>query len=99
MNTLDTPENMAFVSAFEAVNRAKPQKMTLLGYEAITVLVQAVTQAGTADDIERIAAVLRNSTFASPRGKLRFAPMGKSYNVECGFYFQTIKSGKIVSYR
>lgn len=99
VNTMDSPENKSFVSAFEAINRTKPQKMSVLGYETISVLAQAMTQAGTAEDIERIAGVLRTSTFASPRGNLRFSLMGKSYQVEGGFNLLTVKDGRIMSYR
>jgi branched-chain amino acid transport system substrate-binding protein len=97
--TLDSPENMAFVSAFEAVNKSKPQKVTLFAYEAIKVLAEAMTKAGTADDVERIAGVLRTSTFASPRGKLRFHLEGKSYQVDGDYKVLTVKGGKIVSYK
>jgi len=70
--TMNTETNRKFVAAYEARYKAPPGKVDFLGFESMWVLGQAIRAAGTATDTARIAATLRQGTWDSPRGPLKF---------------------------
>lgn len=77
--TLDTALNKEYVAGYrKAMNNVAPEKLELLWFEGISVLAQAMQQAGTATDLDKIAKVMHDATFKSPRGDLKFDATGQA---------------------
>lgn len=70
--TIDSPENAAFVEAFQAANDRLPSEFAVQGYDAARALTEVV-RAG-ANDRETIAQALRQVSFTGPRGELSIDP-------------------------
>ena len=70
--TMKTETNRKFVAAYQAKFKAPPGKVDFLGFESMWVLGQAIRTAGTVTDTAKLAATLRQGTWDSPRGSLRF---------------------------
>lgn len=70
--TMTTDTNKKFVAAFEAKYKEPPSKVDFLGFESMWILGQAVRKAGTLTDTAKLAATLREGTWDSPRGPVRF---------------------------
>lgn len=88
--TLDTPENKAFVEAFQARFGRVPSEYAVQGYDAGRVLVEAVKSG--ASGREAIAAALPKVTYTGPRGPLSIDP--KTNNVVQNIYiFETVADG------
>lgn len=91
--TMDTETNRKFVAAYEAKFKAPPGKVDFLGFESVWVLGQAIRAAGTATDTAKLAATLRQGTWDSPRGPLRF-PGNQATSDK--WVALTVKDGRIV---
>ncbi len=70
---LDTPENAAFVAAYEAKYGHVPGVYAMQGYDAARLIDGALRQAGGADRDALIAA-LEDAPFTSVRGDFSFGP-------------------------
>jgi branched-chain amino acid transport system substrate-binding protein len=71
--TLDTPENEAFVAAFQEVSGGRlPSEYAVQGYDAGRTLVEAV-KAG-ASDRTSITEALKSVSYTGPRGPLEIDP-------------------------
>ncbi|BCX12673.1 MAG: urea ABC transporter substrate-binding protein [Thermosynechococcus sp.] len=71
--TVDTPENKSFVEAFKAKfgqNRVTNDPMEA-AYIAVHLWKQAVEQAGTADDLEKVRQAAIGQTFNAPEGPVK----------------------------
>ncbi|HIK24206.1 MAG: urea ABC transporter substrate-binding protein [Cyanobacteria bacterium J003] len=74
--TVDTPENKSFVEAFKAKfgqNRVTNDPMEA-AYIAVHLWKQAVEQAGTADDLEKVRQAAIGQTFNAPEGPVKMFP-------------------------
>ena len=70
---LDTPENAAFVAAYEAKYGHVPGVYAMQGYDAARLIDGALRQAGSTDRDALIAA-LKDAPFTSVRGDFSFGP-------------------------
>lgn len=93
VSALDSPENKAFVQAFEKKFGYTPEKMEVQGYETVYLVAQAMEKAKTADDPAKIAEALKTTTWKTPRGDLTFSEKGQ---VGGKMYPLVVKQGKIV---
>ncbi|GGC81518.1 ABC transporter substrate-binding protein [Chelatococcus reniformis] len=87
-------EGKAFVEGFEKRYNVEPGKGNLVIYEAVNVIADAMTKAGTDSDYAKIAQVIRDNAWPSPRGELRFDAKGRASAPY--FFIQQIKDGKLV---
>ncbi|WP_127562910.1 ABC transporter substrate-binding protein [Nioella ostreopsis] len=71
--TIDSPENAAFVEAFQAANDRLPSEFAVQGYDAARALIEALSTG--ANDRESIATALRQVSFTGPRGLLSIDPV------------------------
>jgi branched-chain amino acid transport system substrate-binding protein len=76
--TLNNSANAAFVNAYKAKYGNVPEKIELLGYESVTIAAKAMDQAGMAADVQKIADVIRKTTWETPRGTVRFDASGQA---------------------
>ncbi|MCH4565373.1 ABC transporter substrate-binding protein [Halomonas sp. EGI 63088] len=90
--TLDSKENRAFVSAFEAAYGETPDAYAVHGYDTGTMLAQALEAVGgdTADRDALIEA-LAEVELQSPRGPLRFSD---SHHPIQNIYLREIRDGR-----
>jgi branched-chain amino acid transport system substrate-binding protein len=86
--------NRKFVEAFQAKYKAVPSKVDFLGFESIWVLGQVIRKAGTATDTAKMAAMLREGNWDSPRGTVRFP---KNQATSDKWVTLQVKDGKIVA--
>ncbi|XFA71992.1 urea ABC transporter substrate-binding protein [Thermosynechococcaceae cyanobacterium Okahandja] len=74
--TVDTPKNTSFVEAFKAKfgeNRVTNDPMES-AYIAVNLWKQAVEQAGTADDLEKVRQAAIGQAFDAPQGLVKMFP-------------------------
>ncbi len=71
---LDTPENKAFVSAYESKYGQVPATYAMHGYDAAKLIDGAVRAAGGAADRDALIAAMETAPFTSVRGKFAFGP-------------------------
>ncbi|WP_448527082.1 urea ABC transporter substrate-binding protein [Parathermosynechococcus lividus] len=74
--TVDTPQNKAFVEAFKAKfgqNRVTNDPMES-AYIGVNLWKQAVEQAGTADDLEKVRQAAIGQAFDAPQGPVKMFP-------------------------
>ncbi|PJE33022.1 hypothetical protein PSM7751_00490 [Pseudooceanicola marinus] len=72
--SLDVPESLAFVEAFEAKYDYVPALYAAGGYDAMMLIDSAVKKVGSLDDMDALRAALEEADFASVRGKFSFSP-------------------------
>jgi branched-chain amino acid transport system substrate-binding protein len=85
-----TPENMAFVKAFQAKAGHKPSEYAVHGYDAGRALAIAIK--GGATDRESIAAAHPKVHFAGPRGPLKIEPA--THNIVQNVYVYETVAGE-----
>ncbi len=95
----DSPQNIAFVKAFKDEYKYNPNLLEMIGYESIMLSVQLLQKTGLNTSDATMAQVLRENVWNSPRGTLKFVPMGKAYQAEAQFQIETVKDGKAVLVR
>lgn len=95
----DNAANKAFVQAFRAEYKSNPSKLEMIGYESVDLAVQLLKKAGPDASGEVLAKTLREGTWQSPRGAMKFVPMGKAFQAEAGFTLLTVKDGKVAKLR
>ncbi|GLQ36953.1 ABC transporter substrate-binding protein [Rhizobium albus] len=88
--TLDTPENKAFVEAFQAKANRLPSEYAVQGYDAGRALVEAVKAGAT--DRESIKEALRDVQYTGPRGPLEIDPA--TNNIVQNVYIYDIVEGE-----
>ena len=93
--TLDNARNREFVQLITAKYGQTPGKVDFLGYEDLVVLTAAIQKAGTADDVSKIAAVLRGNEWETPRGIVTFDG-GQAMTKGGGLTEVLVQDGKIV---
>lgn len=71
--SLDTPENRAFVQAFEEKYNRVPSSFAAQGYDTMMLLVEGLRQTGgDASDKDKLVAAMKDVTFVGPRGPVSF---------------------------
>lgn len=88
--TLDTPENQAFVEAFQEATNRLPSEYAVQGYDAGRSLVEAVNAGAT--DRESIKEALREVSYTGPRGPLEIDPA--TNNIVQNVYIYDIVEGE-----
>ncbi len=91
--TMSGETNRKFVAAYQAKYHEGPSKVDFLGFESMWVLGQAMRKAGTATDTAKLAAAIRQGTWDSPRGAIRF-PANQATSDK--WVTLAVKDGKIV---
>jgi branched-chain amino acid transport system substrate-binding protein len=86
-------ETKPFISEYEKKWSASPGKGQLVIYEAIQVIAGAMDKAGTDSDYDKIAKVIRENAWATPRGELRFDTKGRARAPY--FFIQQVKGGNL----
>lgn len=71
---LDTPENKAFVEAYEAKFNQVPAVYAMQAYDAARLIDAAVREAGGLADRDALIAALEQAPFTSVRGDFSFGP-------------------------
>ncbi|MFQ5622011.1 MAG: ABC transporter substrate-binding protein [Paracoccaceae bacterium] len=85
--TLDTPENKAFVAAFQEATGKVPSEFAAQGYDSGRVLVEAMKAGAT--DRASIAAALAKVNYTGPRGPLQIDPATNNV-VQNIYVFETV---------
>ncbi len=93
--SLDNALNKRFVEAFKAKLGHDPEKIEVLGFEAVWIAAKAMDKAGTADDTAKIADAIRTGKWETPRGVVTFDKSGQA--LSGGLVHLTVKDGKIVA--
>lgn len=71
----DSPENQAFVEAFESTYDAQANQFAYQGYLAARVIAEALTATdGNAEDTQAFLEALKGVSFTGPTGEFRFHP-------------------------
>lgn len=76
--SVDNELNRRFVAAYEAKAGMQPEKTEELTFESVWLLAKAIDMAGSADDLDKIAEVLRANAWETPRGEVRFDEVGQA---------------------
>ncbi len=87
VDTLDTPENKAWVERYVKLYKEKPSKMAVASYEGVLWVAQAIKQAGSLDT-DKLIAALEGSTFKGPSGVKKMDP--ESHQASMDVYMITI---------
>lgn len=67
------PQTQQWAETYKAANAVAPDTLAALGYDAATILLEAIRQAGTLD-VEPVAEMLAQSRFETVSGPLTFDP-------------------------
>ena len=90
--TLDTPQNRAFVEAYQEAYGQMPDTYAVQGYDTGMMLVQAMEAVGgDTSDRERLIQALANVQLDSPRGPMSFSA---SHHPIQNVYLREIRNGK-----
>lgn len=95
----DNPTNKAFVEAFRRDYKHNPSKLEMIGFEAVDLAVQLLKKAGPDAGDDVLGKIFREGHWNSPRGDLKFFPMGKAFQADAGFTLLTVKDGKVTKLR
>ncbi len=98
LDTLDTPENKAFVAAFKKKFNREPDAYALQGYDTARVIVEALNKVqGNTGDKQALIKAIEQVSFTSPRGPFSFDP--DTHNVVQNIYIREVKEegGKLVN--
>ena len=72
------PESQKFVKAYKAKFGDEPNDSAAQGYTPVMVAAKAIDKAGTATDQEKIRVAVKNLTWDSPQGRIKFDEQGDS---------------------
>ncbi len=92
--TLDTPENKAFVEAFNAAYGRVPSEFAVQGYDAAMTLMAAIDSGAT--DREALAAALPKVKYVGPRGPLEIDPATNNL-VQNVYIYETVMDGDMLT--
>jgi len=77
-STMTTPKNSAFVAAYRSrYNNEAPGKYSAAGYNAINILAEAITRAGSTDP-EKLRDALAKTDYEGPNGRFQFDGKGQA---------------------
>lgn len=86
---LDTPENKAFVKAYEAKYGKVPATYAMQAYDAAHLIDAAIREAGGTGDKDALIAALEGAPFTSVRGEFSFGP--NHYPVQDFYLTEVVK--------
>jgi len=69
-----SPENKAFVAAFEKANNFRPNFMAVGGYDGMHLIYAALKKTNGATDGEKLMAAIKGMAWVSPRGPISIDP-------------------------
>jgi branched-chain amino acid transport system substrate-binding protein len=95
LNTLDNPMNKEFVAAFEKKFNYQPEKIQVLGFEAVWLIAKAMDEAGSSSDYQAISDIIAGKEWDMPRGKVKYVD-GQALGDVAPLL---IKDGNIISYK
>lgn len=76
-STMTTPKNKAFVTAYTARYGEAPGKYSAAGYNAVNILVDAISRAGSTDP-EKLRDALSKTNYEGPNGHFEFDSKGQA---------------------
>ena len=92
--TAATGEMKEFVEEIrKRLDIPNPSKGPLVAYEAVRVIAAAMDKAGTDSDYAKIARTIRENSWHTPRGELKFDEKGRA--TAPYFYIQQVKDGQL----
>tara|TARA_R110002126_G_scaffold291767_1_gene457265 strand:+ start:79877 stop:80983 length:1107 start_codon:yes stop_codon:yes gene_type:complete len=94
IDTIDSELNNTFVKEYLAAQGKVPGKPEVLGFETVWIVAKAIDAAGSYDDVSKVAKVIRDTQWESPRGKLRFNEIGQALTEK--LYNTVVKDGRVV---
>lgn len=92
--SVDNDFNREFVAAFEAKYGNKPEKVELLGFESVWIAAKAMEAAGSATDVNKIAAIIHETKWQTPRGDVNFDASGQASSG--GLIMLEVRDGALV---
>ena len=87
-------EGKEFVENYQKKFNNLPGKGELVIFEAINLIASAMDKAGTDSDYDKISKVIREGSWQSPRGVLKFDEKGRARAPY--FYIQRVENGNLV---
>ena len=94
MATDPGPEGKEFIESYQKKFNNLPGKGELVIFEAINLIASAMDKAGTDSDYGKISKTIREGSWSSPRGSLKFDEKGRARAPY--FYIQRIDNGNAV---
>jgi branched-chain amino acid transport system substrate-binding protein len=76
-STMTTPKNKAFVAAYTDRYHEAPGKYSAAGYNAISILAEAISRAGSTDP-EKLRDALAKTDYEGPNGHFQFDSKGQA---------------------
>jgi len=70
----EEPVNQEFVKAYQASTGETPGWFSVLGYDSIMLLAEAMKAANSVDDKDKVSTALRTVNYSGPRGPVTLAP-------------------------
>jgi branched-chain amino acid transport system substrate-binding protein len=86
-------ETKSFIADFEKKWNVSPGKGNLVIFEAVHLIAAAMDKAGSDSDYEKISKTIRENSWPSPRGQLKFDAKGRARAPY--FFIQQVKGGKL----
>jgi branched-chain amino acid transport system substrate-binding protein len=80
-SSIPSERNKEFVGRYEAAYKTKPGKYSAAGYNALNIVMQAVTRAGKAEP-QAIRDALYKTDYLAPNGHYRFTDKGEGYGYD-----------------
>jgi len=90
----DNPELKAWIAQYNEMFSNEPSFIGSLGAQAVELLADAIDEAGSARDYDKIAAALRGHEWETLLGKITFDDIGQAMQ---NIYLIQVKDGKITS--
>ncbi len=88
--TLDTPENKAFIKAYEDKFKKSADVFSVQGYETARFIAEALNKVnGNTQDQQALLAAMKGVTFKGPRGEFRLDP--QTQNIILTMYIRKVE--------
>ena len=86
----DSPENRAFVEAFEAANKGmRPNFMGVGGYDGMRLIYEALKATGGDPDGDKLIEAMKQAKWTSPRGPVAIDP--RTRDIVQNIYFREVE--------
>jgi branched-chain amino acid transport system substrate-binding protein len=70
----DSPENKAYVAAYDEAYDIRPNFMSLGGYDGMHLIYEALKKTGGDTDADKLIAAMKGMSWVSPRGPISIDP-------------------------
>ncbi len=94
IDTIGSALNQAFVTDYSAAYGTIPGKPEVLGFEAAWIVAKAIDAVGDYDDVDGVAKAIRDGSWESPRGEVRFETNGQAIVEQ--LFNTVVKDGRVV---